>query len=117
TGLLLRAYSFDAYRKEDPEKPAPNRAVTLMVNDPEAAEAAAAPVRAVTEGVFFTRNLVSEPADVLTTVEFAERLKGLEAHCVEVEILDEAALEALGMRTLLAVARGSESPARVVVMQ
>ncbi len=117
TGLLLRAYSFDAYRKEDPEKPAPNRAVTLMVNDPEAAEAAAAPVRAVTEGVFFTRNLVSEPANVLTTVEFAERLKGLEAHGVEVEILDEAALEALGMRTLLAVARGSESPARVVVMQ
>src|SRR5690606_40030110 len=62
-------------------------------------------------------DLVSEPANVLTTVEFAERLKGLEAHGVEVEILDEAALEALGMRTLLAVARGSESPARVVVMQ
>jgi leucyl aminopeptidase len=54
---------------------------------------------------------------VLSTVEFAERLAALAEHGLEVEVLDEARLEELGMRTLLAVARGSETPARVVVMQ
>ncbi|MEP0563506.1 MAG: leucyl aminopeptidase, partial [Paracoccaceae bacterium] len=52
-----------------------------------------------------------------TTSEFAERLQGLEALGVTVEVLDEAELETLGMRTLLAVGEGSESPSKVVVMQ
>ena len=54
---------------------------------------------------------------MLTTTEFAERLAGLRDLGVEVEVLDEPELEALGMRTLLAVGQGSESPSKVVVMQ
>jgi leucyl aminopeptidase len=61
--------------------------------------------------------LVSEPANVLTTTEFANRLEGLRDLGVEVEVLDEAALEELGMRTLLCVGQGSDSPSKVVVMQ
>ena len=64
------------------------------MRDPEAAEAAFAPLAAQAEGVFFTRDLVSEPANVLTTTEFAERLDGLRDLGVEVEVLDEAELEA-----------------------
>ena len=67
--------------------------------------------------MFFARDLVSEPANVLTTSEFAERLTGLRELGVEVEVLDEPELERLGMRTLLAVGQGSESPSKVVVMQ
>jgi leucyl aminopeptidase len=117
SGILMRAYAFDVYRKREEDKPEPNRTLRVMVNDPEAAEAAAGPVMAVAEGVFLTRDLVSEPANVLTTTEFADRLEALGELGLEVEVLDGAALEKLGMRTLLAVARGSETPARVVVMQ
>ncbi len=117
SGILMRAYAFDAYRKREEDKPEPNRALSVMVNDAEAAEAAAGAVVAVAEGVFFTRDLVSEPANVLTTTEFADRLEALRDLGLEVEVLDEDALEELGMRTLLAVSRGSETPARVVVMQ
>jgi leucyl aminopeptidase len=116
TGLLLRAYAFETYRTPEKDAPEPNRAATLMVDDPRAAEAAAAPARAVAEGVFFARDLVSEPANVLTTSAFAERLEALRELGVEVEVLDEPALEDLGMRTLLAVGQGSESPSKVVVM-
>jgi leucyl aminopeptidase len=116
-GILLRAYDFDAYRSPSDERPAPNRTLRVVADDPAAAEAAASPVRAAAEGVFLTRDLVNEPANVLSTVEFAERLAALAEHGLEVEVLDEARLEELGMRTLLAVARGSETPARVVVMQ
>ena len=54
---------------------------------------------------------------MLTTVEFAERLKGLAALGVEVEVLDEPALEELGMGALLGVGKGSATPSKVVVMQ
>jgi leucyl aminopeptidase len=116
-GLALRAYAFETYRTREKDAPEPNRAVTFQVRDPAAAEAAYAPLGAQAEGVYFTRDLVSEPANVLSTVEFANRLLGLKELGVSVEVLEEPELEALGMRTLLAVGQGSESPSKVVVMQ
>ena len=116
-GLVLRAYDFTAYRRVEADTPAPNATATFHVKDPDAAEAAFAPLRAQAEGVILTRDLVWEPANVLTTTEFADRLTTLRELGVEVEVLEEPELEALGMRTLLAVGQGSESPSKVVVMQ
>ena len=116
-GLVLRGYEFTEYRTPEPEAKAPNAAVTIGVSDPGAAEAAFAPLAAQAEGVFFTRDLVSEPANVLTTAAFADRLQALAELGVEVEVLDEPELARLGMRTLLAVGQGSEAPSKVVVMQ
>ncbi len=116
-GLALRTYDFVTYRKDDPEKPAPNREATFQVKEPEAAAAAFGPLSAQAEGVFFTRDLVSEPANVLTPAEFADRLTALRELGVEVEVLEEPELERLGMRTLLAVGQGSENRSKVVVMQ
>ena len=115
-GLALRSYAFREYLTED-ETPPANTEVRIAVKDPEAARAAFAPRAAQAEGVYFTRDLVNEPANVLTTVEFAERLVALGDLGVSVEVLDEPELEALGMRTLLAVGMGSETPSKVVVMQ
>jgi leucyl aminopeptidase len=116
-GLALRAYEFSEYRTPEADAALPNRAVTYMVRSAAASEAAWAPLAAQAEGVYLTRDLTSEPANVLTTTEFAERLIGLKDLGVEVEVLDEPELEGLGMRTLLAVGQGSESPSKVVVMQ
>ena len=74
-------------------------------------------VQAIAEGVFYTRDLVSAPANVLTTQAFADSLTELRDLGVEVEVLEEADLERLGMRLLLAVGQGSDSPSKVVVMQ
>jgi leucyl aminopeptidase len=116
-GLNLRAYDFTSYRTPEKDAITPNRAVTFLVDDPAAARAAFTPVEAQVEGVYFSRDLVSEPANVLTTTAFAERLTALGSLGVEVEVLEEPELERLGMRTLLAVGQGSESPSKVVVMQ
>ena len=113
-GMCLRAYTFSDHKSE-PAKPYGR--VTVMVSAPEAIAAEAAPMAALAEGVFFTRDLVSEPANVLTTDDFAARLAAMQELGLEVEILEEADLEKLGMRTLLAVGMGSESPSKVVVMQ
>ena len=72
---------------------------------------------AVVDGVFFTRDLINAPANVLTTTTFANQLSALSKLGITVEVLDELELEKLGMRTLLCVGQGSESPSKVVVMQ
>jgi leucyl aminopeptidase len=113
-GLALRAYEFTAHKTGDQISEAP---VTMMVAKPEAVAAEAQDMLARAEGVFFARDLVSEPSNVLTTEDFAARLAAMRDLGLEVEILDEPELERLGMRTLLAVGRGSESPSKVVVMR
>ena len=112
-GLVMRAYDFTAHKTapEDPKGP-----VTLMVANPEAVAAEAAPLAALAEGVFFTRDLVNEPANILTTDDFAARLAAMQELGLDVEILEEADLAKLGMRALLGVGQGSESPSKVVVM-
>ncbi len=111
--IALRAYGF-ARKAEAPKAPG---TVTLAVKDTSAAQAALDLALARAQAVHFTRDLVNEPANILTTTEFATRLEGLRDFGVTVEVLDEPELERLGMRTLLAVGQGSESPSKVVVMQ
>ncbi|WP_425053703.1 leucyl aminopeptidase [Psychromarinibacter sp. S121] len=111
-GVALRVYDFTAHLTKDKDA---EGGVTVMVSKPE--EVSAEGVLALAEGVFFTRDLVNEPSNILTTTEFAARLEGLKDLGVEVEVLEEDELEKLGMRTLLAVGQGSESPSKVVVMQ
>ncbi len=69
------------------------------------------------EAVHFTRDLVNDPANILTTTEFAARLLAMRDMGLSVEVLDEPQLEALGMRALLGVGQGSDSPTKLVVMQ
>ena len=118
-GIGLRAYEFREHRRVDPEEEDAGRrpTVTLMVAQPEVAAEGEALRAALVEGVYMARDLVNEPANVLTTTAFAERLEAMRGDGLEVEVLDEARLEELGMRTLLAVGRGSESPTKVVVMR
>jgi leucyl aminopeptidase len=113
-GLAMRAYDFDTHKTGEKSAPGP---VTLMATNPEAVAKAAAPMAAVAEGVFFTRDLVNEPANVLTTHDFAARLAGMQELGLDVEILEEDELTKLGMGALLGVGQGSESPSKVVVMQ
>jgi len=116
-GAVLRAYDFTDHKTGDDDTRAGATSFTFMVTKPEEARAQAGDVAALAEGVFFTRDLVNEPSNVLTTTEFAARLEALGDLGVTVRVLEEAELEELGMRTLLAVGQGSESPSKVVVME
>ncbi len=113
-GLALRGYGFNQHKTEDTKSAGP---VRFIVNKPEAVAQTASPLTAIAEGVFFTRDLVNEPANILTTSDFAARLAAMQELGLEVTILDEAELEALGMRALLGVGIGSETPTKVVVME
>ena len=118
-GLRLRDYRFDAYKtkkKEESEDDGVTH-VTLAVADVAAVETAAAARGAVADGVITARSLVNEPPNVLYPETFAERVKALQSLGLEVEILDIAAMEKLGMGAILGVSQGSGRPGRIVVMR
>ncbi|WEK39520.1 MAG: leucyl aminopeptidase [Candidatus Brevundimonas colombiensis] len=114
----LAAYRFDKYRTTQKADKIPSiTAVRVVTSDLRAAEAALEPLSAVADGVIFARDLVSEPANVLYPAEFAKRVKALESLGLEVEILGEAEMEKLGMRTLLGVGQGSRRESQLAVIQ
>lgn len=113
-GTAMRAYDFTSHKSDRETK---ERALHVMCAKPDDVKAETAPLLAIAEGAHMTRDLVNEPANVLTTTEFAARLKEMESLGLEVEVLEEAELEKLGMGTLLCVGQGSDSPSKVVVMQ
>lgn len=113
-GMLLRDYAFHDHKTDDSPR---GNDIAYFAPNTETARSAFDAAKALAEGVFFTRDLVSAPSNVLTTTEFARQLSDLSKLGVKVEVLEEAELEKLGMRTLLAVGQGSESPSKVVVMQ
>jgi len=113
-GFAMRDYAFENHKTSESKRAG---AVVVMRGKPEELQAACAPLLSVAEGAHMCRDLTNEPANVLTTTNYAERLKEMESLGLKVEVLDEAALEKLGMRMLLSVGQGSVSPSYVVAME
>lgn len=112
-GLLLRSYRFGRYQTGAVAA----GPVQIMVSDPAPLADRAVQIAQLAAGVTLARDLTNEPANVLGTVEFARRLLALADLGLQVEVLDTAALHDLGMRALLAVGQGADSPAKVVLLR
>lgn len=122
-GAMLRGYEFKKYKKKKRENGDENEGISslkslrILCRYPDEAKAHFEKLKAVGEGVLLARDLVYEPANILGPVEFAERVTALRKRGLEVEVLDQERLEAIGMGALLAVGQGSVRPSQVVVMQ
>ena len=116
-GARLRSYRFAKYRTKESKDDKPKlKTLTIQCDAPAEARKSYALVSAVTDGIFFTRDLVSEPANVIYPVSFAARTKELVKDGVKVEVLNEAAMHKLGMGALLGVGDGSVRESQLVVM-
>ncbi|MBN36703.1 MAG: leucyl aminopeptidase [Rhodospirillaceae bacterium] len=117
-GMKLRSYRFDNYRTKlkDEDRHTVTQ-VTLVADDLAGAEDKLARLNHVADGVFLTRNLVSEPANTLFPAEFARRAGELSKLGVDVEVLGEAKMAELGMGALLGVGQGSERESQLVTMK
>jgi leucyl aminopeptidase len=114
-GALLAAYRFDTYRTK--LKPDQKPSLQKLIIDVAEGATAFAAHKAVADGVSLARDLVNEPPNVLHPEEFAKRLKALSQLGVEVEILGEKDMHALGMHSLLGVGLGSARESQLVVMK
>ena len=117
-GVRLRGYRFDKYRTKEEQDDKPTlRTLTVMVKEPARARRVFAKFDCVAEGVFLTRDLVSEPANVIYPETLARQARRLTRHGVKVEVLDAKRMKQLGMGALLGVAQGSAHGPRLVVMR
>jgi leucyl aminopeptidase len=114
----LAAYRFDKYlTQQKPESKPSVGKVEIVAADPAEAQKVYAPLSAVADGILLARDLVSEPPNILFPASFAERCEALTSLGLEVEVLGEAEMEKLGMRTLMAVGQGSRKESQLVVMR
>ena len=116
-GAELRSYRFDKYRTTMKDKHKPTLTALTVANAPVGAEAAFAPLAGIAAGVRLTRDLVSEPANIIYPESFVARAQAMAELGVTIEVLGEPEMAALGMGALLGVSLGSERPARLLVMR
>jgi leucyl aminopeptidase len=117
-GAKLKSYRFDKYfTKKKPEDKPTLVEVTFAVKNAKAAQAEYAVLEKTVEGVFFTRDLVSEPANIIYPETLAEKCKELAKLGVKVEVLGVKEMTKLGMGSLLGVGQGSARESKLVVMQ
>jgi leucyl aminopeptidase len=112
-----RGWRYDVYRTKLGRKQKPTLEEIVIVG---AGEGGAAWDRATAllDGLAFTRELVTEPANIIYPESFVERArKRLEPLGVEIRVLDEKEMAELGMGALLGVGQGSPRPPRLLVMR
>src|SRR6202008_5012677 len=103
--------------KEPAEKKPSVVKAEIVAGDRAQALKAFEPLAALADAVAFTRDLVSEPPNVLYPAEFARRVKALESLGLEVEILGEPEMMKLGMGSLLGVGQGSIRESQLAVIK
>ena len=117
-GARLRGWRHDVYRTKLPDDQKASLTTIKAANAPAGTEAAWAIESALADGVEFTRELVTEPANIIYPESFVERAKArLAGTGISVRVLDEKEMAGLGMGALLGVAQGSVRPARLLVME
>lgn len=117
-GALLGSYRFDKYKtKQKPDDLPSVKTVSVATEQAAKARSAYAPLSAIADGVFMTRDLVSEPANILYPESLAAECKTLSKLGVKVQVLGEAQMKKLGMGALLGVGQGSVRESQLVVMQ
>lgn len=115
---VQRGWRYDIYRTRLPERSRLTLKALTVVGAPAGIEPAWSRQQALNEGLSLTRELVTEPANILYPETFVERVThALEGSGVELTVLDEADMQALGMGALLGVSQGSVREARVLAMR
>jgi len=115
----LRSWRYDRYRTKLKDNQKPTLAEIVIVGGgKEAGDRYAKRWAPVYEGVSLTRELVTEPANIIYPESFVERVKkSLDGSGVEIDVLDRKAMEKLGMGALLGVAQGSIREARLLILR
>ncbi|MCA9116011.1 MAG: leucyl aminopeptidase [Planctomycetaceae bacterium] len=119
TSLVTGSAGQSLYRSEPDRHPFEAAIVVLPEGDASSLRAAAAEGQLLGEAVNLTRELVNLTADDIYPESFASRAEQVASGIdgLTCTILDEQQLEAERFGSLLAVARGSDRPPRVVVLE
>lgn len=116
-GARMRAYRFDKYRTKEGKDEKPILAKITVHTSATKAKTIFAQCDKVCDGIFMTRDLVSEPANILYPESFTKRCRNLTKLGVKITVLGEAEMKKLGMGSLLGVGQGSVRKSQIVAME
>ena len=113
-GLKLKSYTFNKYKTK---KETRLISINVIGNKNKPTSHTQLKFKALEEGTFYARDLVSEPGNVLHPDEYAKRLNSLRKYGLKINIYDEKKLKNLGMNALLGVGMGSIRGSYLVTME
>ena len=113
-GLKLKSYNFSKYKTK---KETRLISINVIGNKNKPSAHVQLRFKALEEGSFYARDLVSEPGNVLHPDEYAKRLNSLKKDGLKITIYDEKKLKKLGMNALVGVGMGSVRGSYLVVME
>lgn len=119
-GAVLGLYTFNRYKKDESNERGIQE-LTILERDEQKIQALEEGIRVgriLAEATNFTRDMVNEPANVMTPTALAERAKEVaEALGLECQILGPEEIKALGMGAFWGVAQGSVEPPRLIILR
>ena len=119
-GSLLGLYRFDRYHTNGDESDGEFEKLTIAELDEQKAEAIRDGVtkgQAIAEATMIARNLVNEPANVMTPTSMAEIARGVaDKNSLGFEVMDNSEMRQRGMGAFMGVAQGSDEPAKLIIL-
>ena len=112
-GIKLKSYIFQKYKSKKSIK----KLTITVIGKNLTPKADQLKFKAIEDGTFFARDLVSEPGNILHPDEYAKRLNSLKKVGLKINVYDEKKLKKLGMHTLLGVGQGSIRGSYLVTME
>ncbi|HEY6121775.1 MAG TPA: leucyl aminopeptidase [Pyrinomonadaceae bacterium] len=118
-GAIIGLFEPDKYRTVDKDTKAVERlSVVIEGADDKSLREGVEAGRLIGEAVNYTRDLANEPGAYLTPTIMAQKAQELASEFgLSIDVLDEAQMEQEGMGSLLSVSRGSEEPAKLIILK
>ena len=116
-GFKLKSYTFNKYKTINKEKINKKINFKIISSYKNELQKEYQYYDSIKEGVFLTRDLVSEPPNVLNPKKYTEEIKKLSKLGLKIEVLNEEKLKKLGMNSLLGVGQGSQNETFLVVIK
>ena len=113
-GLKLKSYEFNIYKSKNEKK---LFLINVIGKKSKLSVKNELKFKALEEGTFFARDLVSEPGNILHPDEYAKRLSSLKKYGLKINVYDTKKLKKLGMNALLGVGQGSIRGSYLVTME
>ena len=113
-GLKLKSYVFDKYKTKKNSK---TLSLDLFIKKNQINFNKDKRFTSLIEGLNYTKDLVSEPGNVLHPDEYARRIKKLSRFGLKITIYDQKKLKKMGMNALLGVGQGSIRGSYLVTME
>ena len=116
-GFNLKSYTFDKYKTVNKEKIDKKINFKILTSNQKKIENKYKYYNAIKEGVFLSRDLVSEPPNILSPKVYTQEIKKLSKLGLKIKVYNEKELKKLGLNALLGVGQGSANETFLVTIE